>query len=213
MPSIVWKGHLTFGLVSIPVKLYRAARRERVRMHYVHRPEVPEEPPDEPGIVPELSVRSAGRAAQRLEAFPPTRAQEPALGPPPPVTRVHQALMTPDERPIPRGDVFSGYEVEPERYVVFDREELKGLPFAPEEFKDEYREQLQAMIAKKLEKAGTKVAREPAAAATPVVDILEALKKSIAMTRKPTASETQPARKTPGRLTQIKSQRPSRKAR
>jgi non-homologous end joining protein Ku len=39
MPSIVWKGHLTFGLVSIPVKLFRAARRERVRLHYVHRPE------------------------------------------------------------------------------------------------------------------------------------------------------------------------------
>ena len=39
MPSIVWKGHLTFGLVSIPVKLYRAARRERVRMNYVHREE------------------------------------------------------------------------------------------------------------------------------------------------------------------------------
>src|SRR5215469_6939721 len=29
MPSIVWKGHLTFGLVSIPVKLFRAARRAR----------------------------------------------------------------------------------------------------------------------------------------------------------------------------------------
>ena len=36
MASIVWKGHLTFGLVSIPVKLYRAARKERVRLHYVH---------------------------------------------------------------------------------------------------------------------------------------------------------------------------------
>ena len=28
MPSIVWKGHLTFGLVSIPVKLYRVAPKE-----------------------------------------------------------------------------------------------------------------------------------------------------------------------------------------
>ena len=47
MPSIVWKGHLTFGLVSIPVKLYRAARRERVRMHYVHQPVVLAEPVDD----------------------------------------------------------------------------------------------------------------------------------------------------------------------
>jgi non-homologous end joining protein Ku len=44
MPSIVCKGHLTFGLVSIPVKLYRAARRERVRLHYVHRQEPDEAP-------------------------------------------------------------------------------------------------------------------------------------------------------------------------
>ena len=86
-------------------------------------------------------------------------------------------------------------------------------PFAPEEFKDEYREQLQAMIGRKLEQAGTTPAGEPAPAAKPVVDILEALKKSIAMTRKPAASETQPARKTPGRVTEIKGKRQSRKAR
>ena len=329
MPSIVWKGHLTFGLVSIPVKLYRAARRERVRMHYVHSPEVPEEPPDRPEIIPEVSVRSADRAPQRLEALSPAGAKEPAPKPPPPVARLHQALMTPDERPIPRGDVLSGYEVEPDRYVVLNREELKGLrrktsptmeivssvklaeidpvffetsyyvvpdrggekpyailfralqatghvalarvgmygrehvvivrqgkqgmlahtmfyvdeirsesefrtdvksvgakelelaktflealegPFAPEELKDEYREQLEVMIAGKLEQAGTTPAGEPAPAAKPVVDILEALRKSIAMARKPPASETQPARKTPGRVTEIRNKRQARKA-
>jgi DNA end-binding protein Ku len=312
------------------VKLYRAARRERVRMHYVDRPEVPEEPSDEPEVIPEVPVRSVDRAPQRLEAFPPTREQEPAPEPPPPVTRVRQALITPDERLIARGDVISGYEVEPDRYVVFDREELKGLrrktsptmeivrsvklaeidpvffetsyhvvpdrggekpyailftalqktghvalarvgmygrehvvivrpgkhgmlahtmfyvdevrsesefrtdiqsvgakeldlaktflealeaPFAPEEFKDEYREQLQSMIAKKAGQAGAAPAVEPAVAAKPVEDILEALKKSIAMARKPAASETQPARKTPGRVTEIKNKRPVRKAR
>src|ERR1051325_7375854 len=30
MASTVWKGHLTFGLVSLPVKLYSAARSETV---------------------------------------------------------------------------------------------------------------------------------------------------------------------------------------
>jgi len=86
-------------------------------------------------------------------------------------------------------------------------------PFAAEEFKDEYREQLQAMIAKKAEQAGAAPAGEPAVAVKPVVDILDVLKKSIAMARKPATSETQPARKTPGRVTEIKSKRPSRKAR
>jgi DNA end-binding protein Ku len=333
MPSIVWKGQLTFGLVSIPVKLYRAARRERVRMHYVQRPEVSDEPPGEREVSPpEVPTRSAERAPERLEAFPPRmEAQlEPVPEPPPLVTRVHQALVTPEDRPIARAEVLSGYEVEPDRYVVFDREELKGLqrktsltmeivrsvklseidpvffetsyyvvpdrggekayailfralqetghvalarvgmhgrehvvivrpgkhgilahtmfyvdevrseseyrtdvavvgakelelaktflaaleaPFAPEEFKDEYRAELEAMIAKRAALVGRPPALEPAPAAKPVVDILEALKKSIAMKRKPDASETQPARKAPGRVTGTDGKRPSRKAR
>ena len=238
-------------------------------------------------------------------------------------------VTTGDEQPISRADVLRGYEVEPDQYVVFDRDELRGLqrrtsptmeivrsvrlaeidpvffetsyyvvpdrggekayailfealretqhvalarvgmygrehvvivrpgehgilahtmfyvdeirfenefranvqgvgpkelelartfleaieaPFAPEEFKDVYREELQAMIAKKMSETGAApTAQTPAAG--PVVDILEALKKSIAMARKPPAQETQPTRKTPRRVTEIKSKRQSRKAR
>ncbi len=36
MATSVWKGHLTFGLVSIPVKLYPAARPEKVGFRQVH---------------------------------------------------------------------------------------------------------------------------------------------------------------------------------
>lgn len=36
MATTVWKGHLTFGLIAIPVKLYSAARGERVAFHYLH---------------------------------------------------------------------------------------------------------------------------------------------------------------------------------
>jgi DNA end-binding protein Ku len=86
-------------------------------------------------------------------------------------------------------------------------------PFAPEEFKDVYREELQAMIAKKMSEAGTAPAAQTPATTPPVVDILEALKKSIAMARKPPAQETQPARKTAGRVTEIKDKKQSRQAR
>jgi DNA end-binding protein Ku len=86
-------------------------------------------------------------------------------------------------------------------------------PFAPEEFKDVYREELQAMIAKKASEAGATPTVQQPAATGPVVDILEALKKSIAMARKPPAQETQATRKTLGRVTEIKSKRQSRKAR
>src|SRR5438067_13351385 len=37
MASTVWKGHLTFGLVSLPVKLYSAARSETVSFNQLHR--------------------------------------------------------------------------------------------------------------------------------------------------------------------------------
>jgi DNA end-binding protein Ku len=333
MPSIVWKGQLTFGLVSMPVKLYRAARRERVRMHYVHRPEVAEMPPDEAEVSPpEAAPRLAEGAPQRLEAVP-SKMDTPldtVLESHAPVTRVHQALVTPEDRPVARAEVLRGYEVEPDRYVVFDNEELRGLrrktsptmeivrsvklteidpvffetsyyvvpdrgaekpyailfralretgqvalarvgmygrehivivrpgkhgmlahtmfyvdeirsenefrtdvqvigteelelakrflevleaPFAAEEFKDKYREELEAMIAKKSAQAEITPPRPSPVATRPVVDILEALKKSIAMTRKPAASETQPAKKAPGSVSEIKSKRPSRKAR
>src|SRR5581483_11924577 len=119
MPSIIWKGHLTFGLVSIPVKLYRAARKERVKLHYMHRasaspgfsaPEEDEEP------------RTAGAAAwgsydeeptTPSPARHPQRAQEPEAEPesepePPPVSRVRQTLVTNDEQPVRRSELLRG---------------------------------------------------------------------------------------------------------
>src|SRR5215467_13529657 len=108
MPSIIWKGHLTFGLVSIPVKLFRAARRERVRLHYVHRPE----PAEPPAIVP-LSTGGAEPAESeprysRFEATPQKAVPETA--PQAPVSRLRQSLVTAgDQQPISRADVLRGY--------------------------------------------------------------------------------------------------------
>ena len=330
MPSIVWKGHLTFGLVSIPVKLFRAARRERVRLHYVHRPESAEQPVIEPMSTGGSEPAKSEPRSPRFEPAPPNL--EPETAPPPvPVTRVRQSLLAAgDDQPISRADILRGYEVEPDQYVTFDRDELRSLqrrtsanmeivrsvrlleidpvffetsyyvvpdrggekpyailfealkgmqhvalarvgmygrehvvivrpgehgilahtmfytdeirfeneyrasvegvgakelelaktfleaiegPFAPEEFKDVYREELQAMITKKMSEVGAISAAQTPAKTGPVVDILEALKKSIAMARKPPVPETQPARKTPGRVTEIKGKRQSRKAR
>ena len=116
MPSIVWKGHLTFGLVSIPVKLFRAARRERVQLHYVHRPE-----PAEPQAIVPMSTRGpeptkSDPRSPRFDAAPPKAEPETAQSPAP-VTRIRQSLVTAgDEQPISRADVFRGYEVEPQQF-------------------------------------------------------------------------------------------------
>jgi DNA end-binding protein Ku len=326
MPSIVWKGHLTFGLVSIPVKLFRAARRARVRLHYVHRAEVAEPEPVFP--LDAGGTEPPEREPHGLATTPPMAERQPAVSPAAPITRVRQALVTAtDEQPISRADVLRGYEVEPDRYVVFERDELRRLqrktsstmdivrsvrlseidpvffetsyyvapdrggekayailfaalratqhvalarvgmygrehvvivrpgdhgmlahtmfytdeirfenefhagvepagakevalartfleaiaaPFAPEEFKDMYREDVQALIAKKRTEAAVAPAAQSSAGP---VDILEALKQSIAKARKGPEEETPPIRKTPGRVTEIKGKRQSRKAR
>ena len=36
MASTVWKGYITFGLITIPIRLYAAARTERVSFNQIH---------------------------------------------------------------------------------------------------------------------------------------------------------------------------------
>jgi DNA end-binding protein Ku len=38
MASTIWKGYVTFGLISIPVRMFAAARPDRVSFHQVHEP-------------------------------------------------------------------------------------------------------------------------------------------------------------------------------
>jgi len=337
MPSIVWKGQLTFGLVSIPVKLYRAARRERVRLHYVHRQEAAEagdESEVEPTEPPVRMARAAtGSFPRHMEEEPEPESEgesEGEIETRTTISRVGQALMTSSgQLPVSRAEVLRGYEVEPDRYVVFQNQELRQLrrktsatmeivrsvrlseidpvfletsyyvtpdkggekayailfeglretghialarvgmygrehvvivrpgkhgllahtmfyvdeirsesefradvesvgakelelaktflqaleaPFGPEEFKDTYRDELEAMITKKVAQEKTAPTRKAAEAPAPVVDILEALKKSIAMKRKPAASETEAAGKARGQVTEMQGKRARRKA-
>jgi DNA end-binding protein Ku len=37
MASTVWKGYISFGLISIPVRLFVAARKKRVSFHQIHK--------------------------------------------------------------------------------------------------------------------------------------------------------------------------------
>jgi len=36
MATSVWKDHLTFGLISIPIRLFSAARSERISFNQLH---------------------------------------------------------------------------------------------------------------------------------------------------------------------------------
>src|SRR6266478_2628431 len=56
MASTVWKGHLTFGLVSIPVRLVRAARAERLNLRQLYRPRPAQEPDSSVRAMPEKAA-------------------------------------------------------------------------------------------------------------------------------------------------------------
>src|SRR6202165_2415262 len=128
MARAVWSGTISFGLVSVPVRLYPATRRKDVRFHEIDRSsgqrirhqKVIEVPPPPPSL-PEHLKRSLGTKAPLAwadgpggrEAFQPT-------------TRSDSFASTP--RPVAAGDVVKGFEVARDRYVTVDREELEELP-------------------------------------------------------------------------------------
>jgi DNA end-binding protein Ku len=39
MPATVWKGFISFGLVSFPIRLYAAARPDPIHFHMLHKPD------------------------------------------------------------------------------------------------------------------------------------------------------------------------------
>ncbi|HUS08701.1 MAG TPA: Ku protein [Bryobacteraceae bacterium] len=130
MATAVWKGHLTFGLVSIPVKLYRAARPEKVSFRQLHVPRVEQESTPE-----EVPLPRSG--AQKVAAYAPTasldfeapRTPPPAFEPPPPnISRVkHTMTREADAAPVERSEIVKGYEYAKDRYVVLTPDDLKSI--------------------------------------------------------------------------------------
>ena len=110
MAATVWKGYLVFGLVSIPVRMFRAARAERVKLRQLYRP---------------------ARTAPILDFPEVAPAREPGTTPPSvvaPVQRVFQAETAQGVRePIERPELVKGYEYSKGEYVVLDDQELRAL--------------------------------------------------------------------------------------
>jgi DNA end-binding protein Ku len=138
MPATVWKGQLAFGLVTIPVKLYRAARAERISFRQIYRSVPPPEAqaPDWPEPA-DADEEHSGEA----EPAPPARSIQPAAPPAgsagseddaeddiAPVARVRHAAVEEDGgRVLPQSQVLKGYEYEKDRYVVVTPEDLKRI--------------------------------------------------------------------------------------
>jgi DNA end-binding protein Ku len=139
MASTVWRGYITFALISIPVRLYRAARAEKVTFRRLHR----EEPSQNTERISRTQIDSppgrpsrasgSGDSGQPNESglklvsgrTPPDA--EPDGRPTPILTPVRQASIRKESDEILSAEsVVKGYEYEKNRFVEIDPEELKS---------------------------------------------------------------------------------------
>jgi DNA end-binding protein Ku len=136
MPVSIWKGHLRFGQVAMPVRIYRAARAEKIPFHQLapaspnHEPIEPPGPDaldDETEPGPELLPIPDPRTGPFLVPAAPaprTRPVATASG----LSRITHRLFTQaGGRAVPRRELRKGYEYEKDRYVVIGAEELQRI--------------------------------------------------------------------------------------
>jgi DNA end-binding protein Ku len=115
MATSVWKGHLSFGLVSIPVKLSRAARAEKVSFRQVHeatgtrvRQALWRESGTSPGVEDSDEQEQETREVRKSDTVIPFPVPPPAVE-------------------VSRSELAKGYEYEPGRFVVLSREEMDSI--------------------------------------------------------------------------------------
>jgi DNA end-binding protein Ku len=314
MASSVWRGRITFGLVTIPVRLVKAARRERTRFRRVQRVSAAAPQTDDDYDTPEpsppparvLEFRSSGQGAPP----PPPEVADDEDAAEEAVVRVRNTQVSGlTDKPVQPSQVLKGYEVSKDEFVVLAPEEVQALrprtsteleitefvrveeidpvyydvsyyvvpesggekayallhaalretghagvaaltmhgrenvvliragksalvlhtmfyanevgradyaggeetkpkevelakmlvgaleaKFEPEKWKDQYEERLKALIESRTPVAAAGAPDRTERAPAPVADIMEALKKSLAMARKPVASEQEPAK-------------------
>jgi DNA end-binding protein Ku len=122
MPRSVWNGAISFGLVSIPVRLYPATEQRDPRFHMVDRRtgrrvryrrvvEESEPPPEEPWIP---------------EAVEPSAAVEPKKTVGGEAARV-EPISRGGEREVAYEELARGYDVGGGQHVVVEREDLEAL--------------------------------------------------------------------------------------
>jgi len=266
MATTVWKGHLTFGLISIPVRMFAAARGERISFNQLHkvchsrlrqplfcpvcnrnveRSEIVKgyeyekdqyvlfseeeldkiEPPS--AHVMEIlefvklhemdplyfdssyyiSPEDAGVKAYQLLMKAMEESGYGAIAKLTMHQREHIIIIRPGSKGMTLHTMFYSNEIRAAEAVPSDKIELKdqekklaeqliqslAAPWQPEKYRDEYQENLRAMIEAKLK--GQEVTEVAQPHMAPVIDLMEALKKSLAEKRAapPAAAQEQPA--------------------
>ena len=256
MATTVWKGHLTFGLISMPIRMFAAARGERISFNQLHkechsrlkqplfcpvcnrnveRSEIvkgyeyekdqyvlfSEEELDkiEPASahVMEilefvklgemdplyfdssyfLSPEDAGVKAYKLLIDAMEESGYGAIAKLTMHQREHIVIIRPRAKGMTLHTMFYSNEIRAAESVSTDKVEVKDqerklalqlieslkAPFEPQKYRDEYQENVRAMIAAKLK--GQQVTEVAQPHLAPVIDLMEALKKSLAEKQTP----------------------------
>ena len=268
MATTVWKGHLTFGLISIPVRMFAAARGERVSFNQLHN--VCHSRLKQPLFCP-VCNRNVERSEvvkgyeydkdqyvlfseEELDKIEPPSAkvmeilefvkldemdplyfdssyyitpedpglkaysllmkamQETGYGAIAKVTmhqREHIVIIRPGNKTLTLHTMFYSNEIRAAEAVPTDKVEVKDQekklaeqlieslagPFQPEKYRDEYSDNVRAMIAAKLQ--GKQITEAPQPHLAPVIDLMDALKKSLAEKPAPAAAAAAAAKSGP----------------
>jgi DNA end-binding protein Ku len=264
MATTVWKGHLTFGLISIPVRMFAAARGERISFNQLHkechsrlkqplfcpvcnrnveRSEIVKgyeyekdqyvlfseeeldkiEPPS--AHVMEIlefvrlnemdplyfdssyyiSPEEAGVKAYKLLMKAMEESGYGAIAKLTMHQREHIVIIRPGSQGMTLHTMFYSNEIRAAESIPTDNVEVKeqekklaeqliaslAAPFEPQKYRDEYQENVRALIAAKLK--GQEVTEVAQPHLAPVIDLMEALKKSIAEKKAPAAATAEVA--------------------
>jgi DNA end-binding protein Ku len=120
MASTVWRGFINFGLISIPVRLFRAARAERVSLRRLYRAEPASRDSEDETEEPEDAKPAAKPGPRRL-------AEQDTDTEPVYVPAKQAAVRTGEGQVVPNSALVKGYEYEKDRFVALDPDELKSL--------------------------------------------------------------------------------------
>jgi DNA end-binding protein Ku len=259
MASTVWKGHLTFGLISMPIRMFAAARGERISFNQLHN--VCHSRLKQPLFCP-VCNRNVERSEivkgyeyekdqyvlfneEELDKIEPTSAhvmeilefvkldemdplyfdssyflspeeagikaykllmdamKESLYGAIAKLTmhqREHIVIIRPGSRGMTLHTMFYSNEIraaesvptdkvevrQPERKLALQLIESLAAPFEPQKYRDQYQENVKAMIAAKLK--GQQVTEVAQPHMAPVIDLMEALKRSLAEKQSPPAA-------------------------
>lgn len=280
MATTVWKGHLTFGLISIPVRMFAAARGERISFNQLHkvchsrlrqplfcpvcnrqveRSEIVKgyeyekdqyvlfteeeldkiEPPS--AKVMEIlefvrldemdplyfdasyymSPEDAGVKAYQLLLKGMEETGYGAIAKLTMHQREHIVIIRPGKQGMTLHTMFYSNEIRAAEAVPSDKIELKeqekkladqliqslAAPWQPEKYRDEYQQNLRAMIDAKLK--GQEVTEVAQPHMAPVIDLMEALKKSLAEKKAPPAA-VEPQAAKPAAVAAVEKKPPAR---